>query len=90
VYKSSLSELNLGLEKTLYVTIPRGEYKALKLTDDIAKFVQGPIRKGQKLGAVTVNLNGKTIAKSALVALQEAPEGSLWHGVRDSVILWFK
>ncbi|MFK5894781.1 MAG: D-alanyl-D-alanine carboxypeptidase family protein, partial [Pseudomonadota bacterium] len=52
VYKGGQSNLDVGLAETLYVTIPRGQYKNLKPSINISEKIMAPITKGQQLGEV--------------------------------------
>lgn len=89
-YKGSQSELGVGLSHTLFVTIPRGQYKNLKLMINVRDKIIAPIAKGEALGEVEVRLNNQIIAKKTVVALQDLAQGSLWQRGRDSAILMFK
>ncbi|MFK5984138.1 MAG: D-alanyl-D-alanine carboxypeptidase family protein [Pseudomonadota bacterium] len=89
-YKGNLPELGLGLKETLFVTIPRGQYKNLKPMINVKDKIIAPVLKGQPLGEVEIKLNDKVIAKKSVVALHDLAEGSLWQRGRDSIILMFK
>jgi len=52
--------------------------------------VFAPVKAGQKLGTVTVTLNGKALHSEPLVALTDLPEGGWWRRLTDTLRLWFK
>lgn len=89
VWKGDTQELPLGLASNLYVTIPRGSYKALKATLDLNTEILAPAQKGQTYGTVNVTLDGEIRAQRPLVALQDVAEGNLVQRLMDGVRLWF-
>ncbi|KAA3629621.1 MAG: D-alanyl-D-alanine carboxypeptidase [Proteobacteria bacterium] len=89
VWKGAVQELPLGLLDNLYITIPRGTYKALKASMDLNTNILAPAQKGQTYGTVNVTLEGETRVQRPLVALQDVAEGSLVQRLMDSVRLWF-
>ena len=90
VWKGDLENVDLGLAKDLYITIPRGQYKNLKAKVDMPSYVEAPIQKGQKIGTLNINLNGELVASRDLVALKNIPAGGWWTRTTDSMGLWFK
>jgi len=90
VYKGKKTELALGLQDTLHVTVPRGQRKNLKPSIKLQQIIQAPVAKGQQFGQVEVSLDGKVAAKVPVVALEDIPKGSLWQLGKDSVLLMFK
>ncbi len=80
---------SLGLAKNLYITIPAGQYKNVKISVSLNnKELYAPLIKGQAYGAVAVTLNNKTIMQQPLVALQDNPKGGFWRHIIDYVA-WF-
>lgn len=90
VYKGKQRTLEIGLAETLYITIPKGEYKNLKPSINIKDKIIAPIAKGEQFGRVEISLNNKLIIKKPVIALHDVVEGSLWQKGRDSAILMFK
>ncbi len=90
VYKGRQTELDLGLSRTLYVTIPRGSYKQLDSVINIKESIVAPIAKGDILGSVEVKLDGKLLARQNVVALHDVPTGSLLQRSKDALLLMFK
>ena len=80
----------LGLARDLYVTIPKGQYKGVKITVSMNnKNLHAPVVKGQVYGTVTVSLNDKVVAQQPLVALQDDPTGGFWRHLIDYIELFF-
>ncbi len=87
VWKGEPQNVKLGLEKDLYVTIPRRHYKDLKANMTIDSKIVAPISKGQKLGTVNVSLSGEAVTDRPLVALDSVKEGSLFQRLYDEAML---
>ncbi len=90
IWKGESEQLNLGLEKDLFVTIPRGQYKNLEAVMDINTLIEAPVQKGQQLGKVTVMFEGEELASQPLIALQAVAEGSFLQRTKDQIIQLFQ
>ncbi len=90
VWKGEVERLGLGLEETLHVTIPRGRYPDLKLRARVHPQITAPVRKGQALGRLLVELDGEVLADVPLVALRDVAEGGLIHNLVDGVLQIFE
>ncbi len=90
VWKGQLENIDLGLSKDLYITIPRGQYKNLKAKVDMPNYVEAPIQKGQKIGTLNIKLDGELVTSRDLVALKNIAAGGWWTRTTDSMGLWFK
>ena len=79
-----------GLRESLYVTLPRdailreGEkgfsVKLARLDPLVA-----PIKKGEKLGDITVLFDGKAVAQSELVALHDVQRSNFWQRLQHRI-----
>ena len=90
VWKGDKEEVPLGIDKPLFVTIPRGQYKKLKASLNVNQDIEAPVSKGGQYGTVNVTLAGTELLDRPLVALEDIPEGSLWTVVKDSVLKMFQ
>jgi D-alanyl-D-alanine carboxypeptidase (penicillin-binding protein 5/6) len=90
VWKGATENVDLGLTNTLYVTIPRGEYKNLDASMQLHERIMAPINDGEALGDVVIRLGDQTVADKKLVALQAVPEGSFWQRIVDEALLYFE
>lgn len=90
VWEGKQNTVGLSLAKDLYITIPRGQYKNLKIETTIKSDIRAPITKGQQLGDLHVSLNGKVIAERPLVATSEVEEGSFFKKIIDQIKLLFQ
>ncbi len=93
LYKGKLSQVNVGVKYDQYVTIPTGIYDKLKVSTSIPNTLIAPIEKGQQLGELIVELDGKTITKKPLYALHDVEQGGLFVRFKDGIKLtwhnWF-
>lgn len=80
---------DLGIARDLYVTVPTGQYKNVKMFLIPDASLQAPVTKGKSYGNVKVTLNDKTIAQEALVALQDNPECGFFSRMIEHIKMWF-
>ena len=89
MWKGESKTVQLGLDKDLFVTIPRGQYENLKADMAIDSEIIAPIQQGDQVGVVKVTLEGKDYLEQPLVALQANPEGGLWRRIVDFFVKLF-
>ena len=90
VWKGESENLQLGLDRPLYATIPRGQYKSLDASMTVDSQIIAPVTAGQSLGSVLVRLGDEVIAEQSLVALNNVDEGSFWQRIVDEAMLYFE
>jgi serine-type D-Ala-D-Ala carboxypeptidase (penicillin-binding protein 5/6) len=90
VWKGTSDTVPLVLAHTLYVTVPRGQYKELKATLETKPGIVAPVHKGAAYATLKVSLNEQTVTVSPLVAVADVAEGNLFQRIIDTVWLWFK
>jgi len=90
VLKGARESVDLGLANTLYVTIPRGEYKNLDARMQLQEQIIAPVADGQTLGQVSIRLDDQIVTERDLVALQPVAEGSFWQRIVDEGLLYFE
>jgi len=81
--------ISLGIDKDIYLTIPRGKAKNLKARYVVEKELEAPIIKGQLVGKIFFSLNDEDIAEHPLVALEEIKEAGFFGRMSDSIGRWF-
>lgn len=79
-------QIPVGPAQAVDVAIPRGQYGQLQSHIQMDATLQAPIRKGQRLGTLTLTLADQTLQTIALVALQDLPEGNLWRQAVDRTL----
>ncbi|MBZ0058945.1 D-alanyl-D-alanine carboxypeptidase DacA [Leclercia adecarboxylata] len=81
---------SLGVDKDLYLTIPRGRMKDLKASYVLnSSELHAPLQKNQVVGTINFQLDGKTIDQRPLVVLDEIPEGNFFGKIIDYIKLMF-
>jgi D-alanyl-D-alanine carboxypeptidase (penicillin-binding protein 5/6) len=90
LWKGAIANLPLGVADDVVVTLPRGRYGDLKASIEVPARLVAPFTKGQKVGTLKVDLDGKTLLNTPLVALADAPEGGFFKRLSDGVWMWFK
>jgi D-alanyl-D-alanine carboxypeptidase (penicillin-binding protein 5/6) len=90
IWKGESEALKLGLNRELYVTVPRGQYKKLNASLSVDKTIVAPVSRGETLGRVNIRLEDKVLAERPLVALQGVAEGGLVQVIKDNVLLMFQ
>jgi|SRR5690625_3716132 len=89
LWKGENDHLPLGLTSNLTLTVKRGNYDELKASIDIPATLVAPYKKGQKVGTLTMSLDGKVLLTRPVVALADAPEGGFFSRLWDTILLWF-
>lgn len=85
IWEGNKDVLGVGLENDLYVTIPRGQYKNLKIETTIKPEIIAPVAALQPLGKLHVSLNGEMVSEQPLVALSDVEEGSFIKKLIDQI-----
>ena len=89
LYKGHAGTINLGLSNTQFVTIPSGQYQRLSINTKVPKYVEAPLKKGDKIGELVIQFDNQVITSSPLYALQDVPQGGVFSRMKDSVRLMF-
>ena len=84
------SEISLGVKEDTFVTVPRGQAKNLAASFVLDKELKAPINKGEVVGKLFYQLNGKDVAEYPLVAQEDVKEGGIFSRLIDYIVLLFK
>lgn len=88
VWMGEASELPLGLERPLFVTLPRGQHAKLRTRFDVAGQLTAPIAAGERVGVFGVALDGKPLTQAPLIALRAIDTGNVLQRALDRIQLW--
>lgn len=80
----------LGVNEDTYVTLPRGQAKDLTANFVLEKELKAPIKKGDVVGKLFYQVDGKDVAQYPLMALEDVNEGSMFSRLWDYIVLLFK
>jgi D-alanyl-D-alanine carboxypeptidase (penicillin-binding protein 5/6) len=87
--KGNKKKFSLGLERDLYVTIPRGRYQELQASTQVNTGVVAPVSKGQPHGTMTIRMGEHTVAEVPLLAQEDVSEGTWLQQFVDGIRLWW-
>ncbi len=90
VWKGESPEVALGLERDLFVTIPKRQAGALKASVDLPQRITAPLNKGEHKGVLKVALGEGALLNRPLIALQAVPEGGIIQRLSDELRLLLK
>jgi serine-type D-Ala-D-Ala carboxypeptidase (penicillin-binding protein 5/6) len=90
VRKGVENSVQIGVARPLLVSSPRGKYEKLKATMDVPKVLVAPIEKGQRVGTVSVTLDGKVISQAPLVALSAVDEAGFFKRLWHDLLIWWE
>jgi serine-type D-Ala-D-Ala carboxypeptidase (penicillin-binding protein 5/6) len=90
LYKGQANKINVGLSDNQYVTIPSGQYQRLVISTKVPKYLQAPLKKGDKIGELVIKFDDNVISSQPLYALEDAPQGGVFARMKDSISLTFK
>ncbi len=90
VWFGDMDNVNLGVDKDAFLTIPRGRMKDLKASYVLdSQELHAPLAKNQQVGTINFQLDGKTIEQRPLVVLNEVKEGNIFGKMIDYIKLMF-
>lgn len=90
LWKGQGDSLPVGVERSVLVTIPQRQYDNLDASVEIDSPLIAPIRQGEQVGDIEVQLDGEVIARAPLVALEDGAEGGMIGRLVDEVWLMFQ
>jgi D-alanyl-D-alanine carboxypeptidase (penicillin-binding protein 5/6) len=88
VFKGEGDEVDVGVARDLFVTIPRGRYDDMNARVQMQNRILAPVASGDVLGVMLVTLDADTLAELDLVALGEVPEAGFIGRTLDGLSLW--
>ena len=90
VWGGAAETVSLGSTQPVWATLPRGRFKDVKAVAKLDEPIMAPVKAGQVLGKMVLNLDDHEITELPLAALSEVPEGSLFSRLYDDVRLMLK
>jgi serine-type D-Ala-D-Ala carboxypeptidase (penicillin-binding protein 5/6) len=89
VWKGAINNLRAGFQSDIYVTAPKGMADKLKANVESQQPLLAPVRTGQKVGTLKIELDGKPWREMPLVALDDAPVAGVFGRAWDTLRLYF-
>lgn len=91
VYYGDKGDVKLGVLEDGFITVPKGKQADLKARYELDnKYLQAPLAKGQVVGKIIYQLDGKDVATVNLQALEDVQEGSFLGKGWDWLVLTVK
>ncbi|WP_369499248.1 D-alanyl-D-alanine carboxypeptidase DacA [Proteus mirabilis] len=90
IWYGDTDKVQLGVDKDVYLTIPRGRLKDLKASyvlDNVE--LHAPVSKNQVVGTINFQLDGQVIEQRPLVVMNEVKEGGIFSRLIDYIKLLF-
>lgn len=89
VWFGDASEVSLGVLKNVYITVPRGRVNDLKARFELDKELKAPLTRGDVVGKIFFQLDGKDVDTQPLVVLNTVEEGGMFSRLADYFTLLF-
>ncbi len=90
VWKGTLNQVKAGFAQGLYITVPKGQAANLKAKIESQQPLLAPLRTGQTIGTLKLELNGKPYHTQAVVALEDVPVAGIFGRTWDALRLSLK
>ena len=90
IWYGDTDKVQLGVDKDVYLTIPRGRLKDLKASyvlDNVE--LHAPVSKNKVVGTINFQLDGQVIEQRPLVVMNEVKEGGIFSRLIDYIKLLF-
>ncbi|EII3116070.1 D-alanyl-D-alanine carboxypeptidase [Vibrio parahaemolyticus] len=86
VWMGQKDELKVGVNRDVYLTLPKGDVNKLKAEVEYNGDLLAPIAQDQVVGTLLYKVDGKVVEEAELVALEPVEEGGIFKRIMD----WFK
>ncbi|WP_430461648.1 D-alanyl-D-alanine carboxypeptidase family protein [Thalassolituus sp. LLYu03] len=83
------NKVDLGVEKELFLTLPRGLKGELEVNIATDEYIKAPITKGQVMGTLTLSMDGEVRAERPLIALNDVEEAGFFGRLMGAIKLFF-
>lgn len=90
VWEGQAETVGLGGLAPMWVTVPRGKGPEVKPVAQYTQPLVAPLRKGAKVGTVSLSLDGKVLRQEPLYILEDVPEAGFFGRMYDKVRLLFE
>ncbi|HCG8426153.1 TPA: D-alanyl-D-alanine carboxypeptidase [Vibrio parahaemolyticus] len=86
VWMGQKDELKVGVNRDVYLTLPKSDVNKLKAEVEYNGDLLAPIAQDQVVGTLLYKVDGKVVKEIELVALEPVEEGGIFKRIMD----WFK
>ena len=90
IFKGTQSNVKLGFDHDVWLTLPRDKFTGLKATLTTTEPLLAPLRAGEKAGIMKLLKDEKLVAEIPVVALEDVPVAGFLGRGWDAIRLIFK
>ena len=90
VWKGSKSEIKVGFDHDIFVTVPKGVAEKIKPVLERTDPLIAPIGLGNKIGTLKIMVGDNALTQLDVLALEEVNQASIFGRIWDSIRLFFK
>ena len=88
IWKGQQDYVPVGLLEDALLTLPRGKKKLLDTEIEIAGTLEAPLAVGDQVGSLQLTLDGETVFRAPVVALEAVEKGGFFARLRDMILMW--
>ena len=88
VWGGQTSEVSLGSQEDLYLTLPRSEFNNIKANYKFKNNIQAPIEIGQIIGSIEFTSNDRVVLSAPLVAIESVESKGFFGRLIAKLIYW--
>lgn len=90
VWEGQAETVGLGSDTPTWITVPRGKGPEVKPLAQYTQPLIAPLKKGAKVGTVSLSLDGKVLREEPLFVMDDVPEAGFFGRMVDKVRLLFE
>jgi len=90
IYKGKDSQVKAGFLGDFHVTVPRGSARNIQAQTVTQQPLLAPVRRGQRLGALRVSVDGQPLGEYPLLALEDVAVAGILGRGWDNILLMLK
>jgi D-alanyl-D-alanine carboxypeptidase (penicillin-binding protein 5/6) len=88
IWKGQQDYVPVGVMDATLLTLPRGKKKQLVTEVELEEPLEAPLAMGDSVGSVTLSLDGETVFRGPVVALQAVETGGFFARLWDMLLMW--
>jgi D-alanyl-D-alanine carboxypeptidase (penicillin-binding protein 5/6) len=88
IWKGQQDYVPVGLLEDALLTLPRGKKKLLDTKIEIAGTLEAPLAVGDQVGSLQLTLDGETVFRAPVVALEAVEKGGFFARLWDMILMW--
>nr|WP_246600622.1 D-alanyl-D-alanine carboxypeptidase family protein [Candidimonas humi] len=89
VWEGTVDTVGLGQAQPLWITVPRGQGPQIKPVAQYTQPLIAPLKIGQKVGTVSLSLDGRVLRQAPLTVLADVPQAGFVSRMYDKIRLMF-